>query len=136
MHGGRADQRHRTGVVQGLLEQDRGPVEITSFKLDISSKEGGLGEGEAFELAGLDLGFKFSESAILFVGIDVGHADTEEFGLFRGSGLAGIADLDNTSDNHQDNSQGNEHLGPVLNKKLLNFRVILIRFVSHFRLPF
>ena len=136
MHGGRADQRHGTGVVEGLLEQGRGPVEITLFELDVAREESGLGESEALELAGLDLGFKFHQGAVVLARIHVGQAFADKFGLFGGGSLAGIAHLDYASDNHEHNGQCNKHLGSMLDKKLLNFRIILVCFVSHFGLPF
>ena len=136
MHGGRTNQRHGTGVVDRLLEKRGGSVEIALLELDVAREQGGLRESETANLAGIDLRLEFGEGGILVVRVEEGHSLAEEFGLFGGGGLLAIPVLDNTGHDREDNHQGHEDLGTVLDKKFLDFRIALVRFVSHFRLPF
>ena len=136
MEGGRADQHHRTGVVQRLLEQGGSTVQVTLFVLDVARIEASLGKGEAFQVATVDLGFKFREGVVLIVGVEHGHARTQKFGLFGGGGLAGIPQLDHARHYGENDHQGHYDLASMTDKKFLDFRVVRICFVSHNMHPF
>ena len=136
MDGGRTHEGNIASVIDGLLVQRDSTVKIRLFVLDVASKQGGLRKGEALHVAGLDTGLEFGEGGILLVCVEERVALAQEFGLFDGGSLAAVPELDDTRDNHEQNDKPNEHLGTVLDKKFLDFRIILVRFVSHFRLPF
>ena len=132
MHGGRTDQGHGTGVVEALLEEHRGGVKVTGLVLDVAGIEGSLSQGNAIQLTGIDLGFEFHQGAVLFASIQISHARTEEFSLFCGRSLAVVAELHHTHHDNHHHHEGSNDLGAVCDKKFLNFRIVGIRFVSHF----